>query len=292
MRHPIELINVAVTLLVLSVLPGAVEAQVTESRTLTYAGARRIAEAAQAEAQRRGIGGAIAVVGVDGAVLHASRLDGTFPAAAEVAVRKARTAAAFQRPTSAFETAVNSGRPALLAALPDFTPMRGGVPILVGDSVVGAIGVSGARSAAEDEELAIYGAGFAASFQIVDDADPHAIAFFTGSAVKKAFINGAPLIETPDYKVHASHREGPGDAEIHTLETDIFYVISGSAHFVTGGTLVDPRDISPGELRGSRLEGGKERRIQAGDVIIIPKGTPHWFRDVNGAIDYYVVKVL
>ena len=85
------------------------------------------------------------------------RLEGTFPASANVSIGKARTAATFRKPTSDFETIVNKGR-FTMTALPDFTPLQGGVPIVVEGQVVGAIGVSGAKSAQQDEEIAKAGA--------------------------------------------------------------------------------------------------------------------------------------
>jgi len=121
---------------------------------LTLARARKVAEAAVAEAKRLGApGGAIAVVDAGGHVAYLLRLDGTFPAAAEVASEKARTAATFQRPTASFEDAVNGGRQALLG-VGVMTPLRGGVPLKLGAQVLGAIGVSGAASAEQDEQIA------------------------------------------------------------------------------------------------------------------------------------------
>jgi len=101
-------------------------------------------------------GGAIAVVDAGGSLLYLERLDGTFPAAAAVSAGKARTAALFRKPTSAFEKLVNDGRTTMVA-LPDvtpFTPLQGGVPLERDGVVVGAIGVSGAASAQQDEEIA------------------------------------------------------------------------------------------------------------------------------------------
>jgi glc operon protein GlcG len=87
------------------------------------------------------------------------RWDNTFPAAAQVSFGKARTAALFRKQTKAFEEAVNGGRFAM-TALPDtlMTPLQGGVPIIVNGQTLGAVGVSGAASAAQDEELATAGA--------------------------------------------------------------------------------------------------------------------------------------
>lgn len=117
-----------------------------------------------------------------------------------------------------------------------------------------------------------------------------AVIYIKGEKVASAFAKGAPLIETTTYKVHASRREAGGQSEVHTHETDIFYMLEGSATFVTGGTLVDGKTIAPGEIRGTAIRGGETRRITKGDVIIIPAGTPHWFKDVQGPVLYYVVK--
>lgn len=114
---------------------------------------------------------------------------------------------------------------------------------------------------------------------------------FEKDAVDAAFARGAPLTENGRYKIHASRRDAPGVGEIHVADTDILYVLSGSATFVTGGRLVDPTTIAPNELRGPRIEGGETRTIAAGDVVVVPNGTPHWFQAVAGPVTYYVVKV-
>ena len=79
--------------------------------------------------------------------------------------------------------------------------------------------------------------------------------------------------------------------EVHTRDTDIIYMLQGSATLVTGGTLVDPKNIEPEEIRGRESKEGETRMITKGDVVVIPNGTPHWFKEVNGPIDYYVVKI-
>ena len=120
--------------------------------------ARRVAEVGAAKARELGSpGGAIAVVDAAGQPLFVMRLDGSFPIASEVAIGKARTAALFARPTRVLEDSINQGRPALLAVLsqPGVTPLRGGVPLLHEGRLVGAVGVSGAASAAQDEDIAM-----------------------------------------------------------------------------------------------------------------------------------------
>ncbi|HZR84934.1 MAG TPA: heme-binding protein [Candidatus Binatia bacterium] len=130
----------------------------TTGRTvLTIDGAKKAAAAAVAEAKLHGDGGAIAVVDEGGNLLYLERLDGTFPAGANVSIGKARTAALFQKPTAAFEDVIKAGRTPMIA-LADFTPLQGGVPIVVDGKVVGAIGVSGAATQQRDEAVAKAGA--------------------------------------------------------------------------------------------------------------------------------------
>ena len=118
------------------------------------------------------------------------------------------------------------------------------------------------------------------------------VTYLTSDQVQAAFAKGSPLIEVEDYKIHASRRVSqPGLAEIHTRDTDIIYVLQGSATLVTGGKAIAAKSTGPEELRGSEIEGGESREITVGDVIVVPNGTPHWFKQVNGPLLYYVVKV-
>ncbi|HEV8199866.1 MAG TPA: heme-binding protein [Candidatus Polarisedimenticolia bacterium] len=126
---------------------------VEEKKVLTLAGAKSVAAAAAAEARRNQAGGAIAVVDDGGNLLYLERLDGTFAAAANIAIGKARSAANFRRDTRVFEDAIKNGRTSLLAN-PELLPLQGGVAILVDGKVVGGIGVAGANSAQQDEDIA------------------------------------------------------------------------------------------------------------------------------------------
>jgi mannose-6-phosphate isomerase-like protein (cupin superfamily) len=109
--------------------------------------------------------------------------------------------------------------------------------------------------------------------------------------VSGAFARGRPLIEAGDYKIHASRRDSAGAAEIHTRDTDIAYILQGSATLVTGGSAVGVKSISPEELRGSAIQGGNTKQLVPGDVVVIPNGVPHWFKEVKAPFLYYVVKV-
>ena len=132
-------------------------ADVTTHHSLTMDGARKVAETAAAYAKVNGAAGNIAVVDEGGHLLYFMRLDGSFAAGANVSIGKARTSATFKKPTKDFEDIINKGR-LTMTALPDFTPLQGGVPIVHDGQVVGAIGVSGAKSAQQDEDIAKAGA--------------------------------------------------------------------------------------------------------------------------------------
>jgi mannose-6-phosphate isomerase-like protein (cupin superfamily) len=118
-----------------------------------------------------------------------------------------------------------------------------------------------------------------------------AVRYLGHDAVAAAFAQGVPMIEVEDYKIHASRREGAGMVEVHTRDTDLAYVLEGSATLVTGGVAVGLKETGAEELRGSAIQGGETRRLRPGDVVVIPNGTPHWFKEVKSPFLYYVVKV-
>ncbi len=270
------------------------QAQVVERKTLTLDGAKRVISAAVAEAKRLNApGGVIAVVDDGGNLMALERLDNTFAAGANISVGKARTAVLFKRPTKVFEDIIKNGRTSMVA-LNDFTPLQGGVPIMVDGQLVGGVGVSGAASAQQDEELAIAGANAFNAPTSTSGAAAPAVSYWDRAQVAAAFSKGAVLYDGNggrNYMVHASHRDKAGMAEVHTLDTDIIYVIDGSATFVTGGSVVDGKTVEPNEIRGASISNGEKRRIGKGDVVIVPNGTPHWFQQVGGSLNYYVVKV-
>lgn len=274
-------------LAMLMVLP--VNAQIVEKKSLTLEGARKVIDGAKAEAKRvKAPGGVIAVVDDGGNLMALERLDGTFAAGAQISIGKARTSALFKKPTKVFEDIIKNGRTAMVA-LPDslFTPLQGGVPVIVDGQIVGAVGVSGAASAQQDEELAIAGANALST----PEAGKAQVSYFDTTQVNAAFAKGAVLFDQSDkYMVHASHRDKAGLVEVHEQDADIIYVLEGTATLVTGGQIVDGKTIAPGEIRGTDVKGGETRTINKGDVIIVPAGTPHWFKEVPGPLNYYVVK--
>lgn len=282
----------AKTLAILCLASPALAQGTVAKKSLTLEGARSVAAAAEAYAKEKGAGGAIAVVDDGGNLLSFSRLDGTFPAGAKVSIGKARTAALFQKPTSFFESViVEKGRVSMaaLSMFEDFTPLQGGVPILLDGQIVGAIGVSGAMSAQQDDEIARHAAD---SFQALSTRNAKAadVTYIQKDAVAAAFQRGAPLLENDLFKVHASRRDGPGVPEVHQKDTDIVYVLGGKAKLVTGGEVVGPKEIAPSEIRGQTIQGGETRELVPGDVVVVPAGAPHWFKEVETPFTYYVVK--
>ena len=105
-------------------------------------------------------------------------------------------------------------------------------------------------------------------------------------------VKAGTLVTAPNLQVLIAHRDAPGMVEVHDKETDTIYVLAGSATFVTGGTMIGGSVTAPGQQRGSDIQGGDARPLVKGDVIVVPAGVPHWFKEVRGSIDYYVVKVI
>lgn len=280
-------------LLFAGIAASAQGADLMNQPSLTLEGAQKVLAGAVEYARvNKAPGAAIAIVDAGGHVVLVQRLDGTFPAGADISVGKARTAVMFRRPTVGIENTINKGRSAMIpvAAVTDFTPLQGGIPLMSNGHVTGGIGVSGAASAQQDEDIALAGAkAFAANAPTGDanhvEAQRVAQAFTAGDT-------GATLLAAERFRINASRRDMPGQAEIHTRDTDIFYVLEGKAEVVTGGELVEPREIAPGEIRGFGLRGGTTQQLAAGDVLTIPQGLPHWFKQVNPPFRYFVVKTV
>src|SRR5213080_1353847 len=240
---------------------------------LTYEGAARAAEAVNDVAAKRGVEPVVAVVDAGGDLIYLLRPDGAQVASTNVSVDKARTAAIYRRPSKDFEDQASNGRPSALH-LARAVPLQGGMPIIHDGEVIGAIGVSGASSADEDQELATIGA------QALSAAANGHARFFSGDELRQKLETGGLLLETRGYKIDAGRREAPGAPELHEREVDVMHVLQGRATVVTGG-----------EIRGEAIEGGERRELHEGDVLAIPNGVPHQFTDVSDPFLYFVVKV-
>jgi uncharacterized protein GlcG (DUF336 family) len=268
----------------ISLAGAAVELSVAELPTLTYAGARMAAEAAAAEAARRGVAPVVSVVDPGGALMYLVRPDAAQVASVAVTTDKARTAAIYRRPSKEFEVQASGGRPSALH-LARAVPLQGGIPIERDGSVVGAIGVSGATSADEDNELALIGA------RAMSAERRNGAAFFPAATVVRRFESGGLLLEEPGYKIDAGRREAPGEVEYHEHTVDVMRVVEGTATVVVGGEMRDVRQVAPGELRAAAVNGGERHELREGDVLAIPNRVPHQFVDVSDPFLYFVVKV-
>jgi glc operon protein GlcG len=160
------------------------------------------------------------------------------------------------------------------------------MPILHEGHVIGAVGVSGASSADEDQELAVLGTQAATA----DDSRAEA-RFFSSAQVAAKFQSGGLLLDEPAYKVDAGRRTAPGEVEYHQHVADIMHVVQGRATVVTGGEMVDQRAVGPGEVRARAVEGGTSHELTDGAVLVVPAGVPHQFVAVSDPFLYFVVKL-
>jgi glc operon protein GlcG len=254
----------------ISIAGAAAGFSTVEVPALTYEGARLAAEAAGAVATAREVWPVAAVVDAAGELVYLWRPDRAQVASVGVATDKARTAAIFRRPSKDFEDQASNGRPSALH-LARAVPLQGGIPILHDGEVVGAIGVSGASSADEDQELAIVGAEAAMTAAA---AGPATASLVPRTALGERFAGGGGLVvEEPGHAVDAARRTGPGAEELHERVTDVMHVVQGTASVLTGGA------------------GGTLHELGPGDVLVIPAGVPHEFTTASDPFDYLVVKV-
>ena len=236
---------------------------------LTYEGAKIVAKATAREAQRRKVSPVVAVVDASGELMYLWRPDGAQVASVGVATDKARTAALYRRPSKDFEDQASGGRPSALH-LAGAVPLQGGMPILHDGEVVGAIGVSGASSAPEDQELSVLGA---AAVELAG-AGSQAAVYLSAAEVEGTFAHGGLLVDASRYKLDAGRRTGPGEVECHDSVTDIVRVVEGRATVVT-------------RMSGEAVT----HELAPGDVLVIPAGVPHEFTAVSDPFLYFVVKV-
>ena len=260
-----------------------------EVSALTYEGARLAAEAAGSAATKRGVAPVVSVVDAGGELVYLWRPDNAQVASVQVATDKARTAAIYRRPSKDFETQASSGRPSALH-LARAVPLQGGIPLAAGSDVIGAIGVSGASSADEDQELALIGA-MAFSTALGRNGSSNEARYFSEKDLESKFEVGGLLLDEKRYKLDAGRRVKPGEVEYHERFTDVMHVVAGHARVVTGGTMIESRVVAPGELRARTSQGGRTHELREGDVFSIPNGVPHQFVDVSDPFLYFVVKV-
>jgi mannose-6-phosphate isomerase-like protein (cupin superfamily) len=97
----------------------------------------------------------------------------------------------------------------------------------------------------------------------------------------------SPVENSDHYRINVVRRTRPAGAIAHPDGTEVHHIIEGAGTLVTGGTIVRP---ASGRGGGATIEGGESRRVAKGDVILIPSGTPHWYKDLEGTITYLEVR--
>ena len=118
------------------------------------------------------------------------------------------------------------------------------------------------------------------------------VTYVPADKVAEAFAKGGRFATGSDYSASVLRRTSAGQSEVHVKETDIFYVVDGEATFVTGGTMVGAKETRPNQLLGSGIDGGQVHQLKKGDVIVIPAGVPHWFKEVPKSVNYFTIKVI
>ena len=114
------------------------------------------------------------------------------------------------------------------------------------------------------------------------------VTYWDAAKVADALTKSGLITRTDAYMVTGSHREKPGQVEVHEKTTDILFVVEGEALYVTGGKMIGGKQTRPGEWLGTDIEGGEEHHLKKGDVVVVPPNTPHWFKEVTKCNSFMV----
>ncbi|HKC58165.1 MAG TPA: AraC family ligand binding domain-containing protein [Vicinamibacterales bacterium] len=120
---------------------------------------------------------------------------------------------------------------------------------------------------------------------------PSTVTYIPHDKVSTTMAKGGQIIGENGLIVLAQRR-GAGEVEVHENTNHVFIIVEGEATFVTGGTMVSPKNTAPGQTRAASVNGGQTYHLTKGDVITIPAKTPHWFKEVpTQTIAYYAVNL-
>jgi mannose-6-phosphate isomerase-like protein (cupin superfamily) len=89
---------------------------------------------------------------------------------------------------------------------------------------------------------------------------------------------------------HENNKTGAA-AELHDGSDDVYYVLEGEATLVLGGKLDAPKEVEPGEWRSPNIIGGKTVEISKGDLVVVPRGTPHQRSTANKDFTMILIKI-
>ena len=123
--------------------------------------------------------------------------------------------------------------------------------------------------------------GLTTLLRAADAPAPAPVVYMDAAKVAEIIAKTGQITTNSEYMVLGSHREKPGQVELHEKTTDILFVVEGEATYVTGGKMLEGKQTRPGEWIGKDIEGGTEHHLKKGDVIVVPAGTPHWFKEVT-----------
>jgi mannose-6-phosphate isomerase-like protein (cupin superfamily) len=139
------------------------------------------------------------------------------------------------------------------------------------------------------KSLKIVALTFALAVVVRADGVPTVVTYVPHDKVTSTMAKGGQIINDHGLIVIAQRR-GAGEVEVHEKTNHVFIIVEGEATFVTGGTLVGPKDTAPGQKRAPNVQGGEVHHLTKGDVITIPAKTPHWFKEVpTKTIAYYAI---
>ena len=124
----------------------SLHAQLPTKKTLSLEAAKKLAALAEAEAAKNKWTMVVTIVDDGGNLIYLAKMDGTQIGSIDVAIKKARTAIRFKRPTKVFEDGMLKDGRTVVATLPDVIAIEGGLPLVVDGVPIGAIGVSGGTS--------------------------------------------------------------------------------------------------------------------------------------------------
>src|SRR5215831_5959216 len=134
---------------------------------------------------------------------------------------------------------------------------------------------------------------FAIGMSVLSMADgvPTTVTYVPHDKAAETFVKGGQIVGDEGL-VMLANRRGAGEVEVHEKTNHIFIITEGEATFVTGGTLINPRQTAPGQTRAANVEGGTTYHLTKGDVITVPAKTPHWFKEVpTQTIAYYAINL-
>ena len=99
----------------------------------------------------------------------------------------------------------------------------------------------------------------------------------TAAATSPRFFGGDTMLSLPPYRVGLEYRTAKGIASVHKNDGEFMLVLEGEGVVVTGGTVVNPKDLGA-NIDGDAIQGGTDNRMKKGDIIFVPKGLPHLAR--------------